>query len=133
MERRRAIRRVPQPDEPIARVRLRTGRELAVLDVSNAGMCVEGSTRLLPGTHLDVHVVTRDGRMLVRSRVARCHVSALQADVVTYRGALAFERSVDTSGYHVLHASVAMLAGTGVPYPGTLHAAAAAQDEQLSA
>ena len=64
-------------------MRLRTGRELAVVDVSNTGLLVEGSVRLLPGTHVDVHVITSEGRVLVRSRVARCFVAALQADVVS--------------------------------------------------
>ena len=100
MERRRTTRRTPLPDEPISRVRLRTGRELSVVNVSNTGVLVEGSVRLLPGTHVDVHVITSDGRVLVRSRVARCFVAALQADAVSYRGALAFERPLDT-GYVV--------------------------------
>ena len=89
--------------EPLTGVRLRTGRELAVVDVSNTGMLVEGCARLLPGTHLDVHVTTLAGRVLVRSRVVRAHVAALQADVICYRGALAFDRSIDTRarGYDV--------------------------------
>jgi hypothetical protein len=96
MERRRACRRLPAPDEPLSRVRLRTGSVLRVIDVSDAGLLVEG-TRLLPGTHVDVHVVTTAGRVLVRSRVVRAHVAALQGNLVVYRGALAFERTVDTT------------------------------------
>ena len=46
-------------------MRLRAGRELVVIDLSNGGALVEGATRLLPGTHVDVHVITRDGRTLV--------------------------------------------------------------------
>jgi len=96
MERRRAPRRDPGAGEPLARVRLRAGRELRVIDVSNSGALVEGEARLLPGTHVDVHVVTRDGRVLVRSRVVRAYVCCVVADSVRYRGALAFERAVDT-------------------------------------
>jgi hypothetical protein len=117
MDRPRALRRVPQPDEPLSRVRLRTGREMAVVDVSASGVLVEGSARLLPGTHVDVHVVTRDGRVLVRSRVTRCHVVALRADAVTYRGALVFERQVDTSGYSVSDATQAILVAARAAYP----------------
>jgi hypothetical protein len=98
-ERRRACRRVPQPDETVARVRLRTGRELGVVNISTCGVLVEGGTRLLPGTHADVHVVTRHGRMLVRTRVTRSFVWQLEADAVCYRAALAFETSVDTEAY----------------------------------
>jgi len=88
---------------------MRTGRELAVVNVSNTGALVESATRLLPGTHVDVHVVTTDGRVLIRSRVTRAHVSALSADSVSYRGALTFERAVETaaSGYRLPESSAA--------------------------
>jgi hypothetical protein len=96
-ERRRAERRTPDPQEPLARVRLRGGRELDVVDLSAAGVLVDGAARLHPGTHVDVHVITRDGRVLVRSRVVRAFVSHLQAGAVRYSGALMFERTIDTS------------------------------------
>jgi hypothetical protein len=107
MERRRAVRRAPESDEPICRVRFRAGRELDVIDVSNAGALVEGVARLLPGTHVDVHIIAADGRTLVRSRVVRAYVSHVEAEVIRYRGALAFERSVDTTA-------------AGYPLPGVL-------------
>jgi hypothetical protein len=97
MERRKASRRVPTSDEPLCRVRLRAGRELDVIDLSDVGILVEGCARLLPGTHVDVHVITSDGRTLVRSRVVRAFVHRLAADAIRYRGALAFERAIDTS------------------------------------
>jgi hypothetical protein len=90
------MRREPAPEEPMSRVRLRTGCEFSVVNVSNAGLLVEGAARLLPGTHVDVHVETRDGGVLVRSRVTRAYVARLEADLVRYRGALAFDRFVDT-------------------------------------
>jgi hypothetical protein len=96
-ERRHAPRRVPEPQESLARVRLRAGRELAVLNISDGGVLVEGPARLHPGAHVDVHVVTREGRVLVRSRVVRAFVSHLEADLVRYRGTLAFERTIDTT------------------------------------
>jgi hypothetical protein len=113
------MRRVPLREEPLSRVRLRTGREMSVVDVSNTGVLVEGHVRLLPGTHIDVHVVTRAGRQLVRSRVARCFVAALQPDAVWYRGALAFDRHVDTApnGYAFPDASSPGLAAEGHDYP----------------
>jgi hypothetical protein len=119
MEYRAATRRVPIPDEPLSRIRLRTGREMSVLDVGNGGVLVEGHVRLLPGTHVDVHVVTRAGRVLVRSRVVRCWVATLHSDAVSYRGALAFDRVVDTAapGYAFPDGLPAGGAAAGSDYP----------------
>jgi hypothetical protein len=118
-ERRRAPRRVPQPGDALARVRLRTGRELAVVDISACGVLVEGSTRLVPGTHAEVHVVTRHGRTLVRTRVVRAFVSHLDADAVCYRSALAFETNVDTEtdGYPLPGKTPVFEGGAGNAYP----------------
>ena len=43
-----------------------------------------------------MHVLTCNGRVLVRSRIVRAQVCALQADAIWYQGALAFERLIDT-------------------------------------
>src|SRR5688572_31460819 len=95
-ERRRAARRTPQPVEAMSLVRLRTGRELGVVNISGHGVLLEGLTRLLPNTHTDIHIVTRHGRVLVRTRVVRALVWRLERDLVCYRTALAFETAVDT-------------------------------------
>jgi hypothetical protein len=96
LDRRRALRRIPQPDESLSRAKLRTGRELTVINISSSGALVEGLTRLLPGTRADVHLVTRHGRVLVRTRIVRSLVWRLAPDVVCYRSALAFDTAVDT-------------------------------------
>lgn len=125
-ERRRAVRRAPQSDEALSRVRLRTGRELLVVDISTIGALVESHTRLLPGTHTDVHVMTRHGRVLVRTRVIRAHIWRLERDIVCYRAALAFETAVDTdagpalsesNGYAVPAAIPGNDEGRGIGYP----------------
>jgi hypothetical protein len=136
MERRRVPRREPAVDEPLSRVRLRTGRELGVIDVSNGGVCVEGAARLLPGTHLDVHVTTCEGRVLVRSRVVRAYVSALQPDAICYRGALAFDRLVDTSnaaGYGIPSLVPANRLAPGNDYPAADATRATAIEQRLTA
>ena len=97
-ERRRAARRVPHPLGPLSRVRVRAGRELTVVNISSGGVLVEGEARLLPGTHLEVHVVIVTGRTLVRSRVLRAYVADLSSDRVIYRAALGFEQNVDVNG-----------------------------------
>lgn len=92
VDRRRAARRVPHATEPTSKLRLRTGRELEVVNIGPAGVLVEATARLLPGTWVDVHVITIDGRELVRSRVVRAWVCHVSADAILYRGALAFDR-----------------------------------------
>jgi hypothetical protein len=124
---------VPQADEPIAQVRLRAGRALVVLDVSNGGALVEGLARLLPGTHVDVHVVTPSGRVLVRSRIARASVSMLAVDAVTYRGALIFDRGIDTHGYAIPQVAPAALVAEGIEYPHDAADATARSAESLLA
>lgn len=101
-DRRRTPRRVPHASDPLARLRLRTGRELSVVNVAAGGALVEGEGRLLPGTHVDVHVTTPDGRLLVRSRVVRAFVSQLRGDRIVYRGGLAFEQQVKLGDGYVL-------------------------------
>ena len=119
IERRRSVRRVPGEDEPLSRVRMRAGSQLAVLDLSNAGALLEGASRFLPGTHIDVHIITAEGRMLVRSRIVRAYVSHVEADRMRYRGAVAFDRQVDTAaaGYAVPEALAAVAAEQGSVYP----------------
>jgi hypothetical protein len=127
-------RRVPVSGEPLSRMRLRTGRELDVINVSNGGALVEGTARLLPGTHVDVHVVTRDGRVLVRSRVVRAYVSYLTGELVRYRGALAFERQVDTAaGYDFPACAPTSSAILGSDYPSELAAGSPRGDARLTA
>jgi hypothetical protein len=120
-ERRSAERRVPEGIEPLARLRLRTGSELSVVNLSNIGALVEGSARLLPGRHLDVHVVTSAGRVLVRCRVVRSFVCRIGFDVMYYRSALAFERNIDTASagqqVPVIDAACGKLASSD--YPGS--------------
>jgi hypothetical protein len=118
-DRRHANRRAPGSDETLSRVRLRTGRELSVVNISPVGALVEGTTRLLPGTHVDVHIVTRHGRVLVRTRVVRAHVWRLEMDLVCYQTALAFDRRIDTDveGYTVPAETPVTEGGAGSSYP----------------
>lgn len=83
------------PEEPLAHAKLRTGGQLIVLDASSWGALTETTERLLPGRRLDVHVMTSDGRVLVRGRVARAYVCHLQPDAIHFRAALAFEQPID--------------------------------------
>jgi len=119
MERRRALRRLVAAGEPLATARLRTGGQLRLLDACSWGALAETTERLLPGRQLDVHVVSAQGRMLVRSRVARAFVARLEADAIHYHAALSFDRALDVraDGYVM----PAVLAGgerdAGTRYP----------------
>ncbi len=119
MERRLGTRRASGSDDGVSRLRLRTGRELLVLNVSSSGVLAEGGIRLLPGTHVDVHLLTSTGRVLVRSRVARCYVAVLKPDAVRYRAALAFDRhiAIASFGYDIPIESQHDRAPTGLRYP----------------
>jgi hypothetical protein len=79
----------------------------------------ESTERLLPGRHLDVHVISVGGRVLVRSRVARTFVSRLEADAVYYRAALAFDRAIEVhaDGYVVPLAPLPAEIAPGSAYP----------------
>src|SRR5262245_66200015 len=101
MERRRATRRSVAADEPLGQARLRTGGKLRVIEASSWGALVETTERLLPGRHLDVHIVGAEGRMLVRCRVACAFVVKVEPGAVHYQVAFCFDRAVDVraAGY----------------------------------
>jgi hypothetical protein len=106
---------------------------MTVVDVSDHGALLEGGARLLPGTHVDVHIVTRHGRVLVRSRIVRAFVSHVQRDAVRYRGALAFECRVDTSRheYSVPTPIGGFTETSGIDYPAVAGAQEGRVDETL--
>ena len=93
-ERRRASRWTPLAGGPLSWVRLRTGRELIVIDIAVAGVLVEGGARLLPGSWLEVHLATGEGRLLVKGRVVRSHVWRVESNRIWYRSGLAFVEHV---------------------------------------
>jgi hypothetical protein len=134
IDRRRAVRRTPTSDEPVSQIRLRAGRQLSVIDVSDTGLLAEGDMRLLPGTHVDVHLVTPDGRLLIRSRVVRAFVCYVSAARIDYRGALAFDRTVPTAsiGYPIPEAVDGRAGGQGNPYPDPATSPPAAPDDASS-
>src|SRR4030095_9631707 len=119
VERRGDERRKPDADDPLARNRTRAGAELGVADISPTGALVEGTVRLAPGARVDIHLVTRHGRVLVRTRVVRAYVSELRADRVRYRGALRFDQAVDTTvyGYSMPGSLEAPQQSPGTAYP----------------
>lgn len=134
-DRRRSPRRTPASDEPLSQVRLRAGRQLRVIDVSDTGLLAEGEMRLLPGTHVDVHLVTTEGRVLIRSRVVRALVWRVCRDRIDYRGAIVFERSVSTGavGYPIPGVPGSSNGPSGKPYPDPLMNVSGSKAETSSA
>jgi hypothetical protein len=90
-----------------------------VVNVSDVGLLAEGEMRLLPGTHVEVHLMTADGRLLIRSRVVRAFVCQVSAGQIRYRGAVAFDRVVQTTfaGYAIPGAAGGPAAPPGSTYP----------------
>ena len=66
-----------------------------MIDLSSGGLLIEGNWRALPNTHLDVHLVTAHGRVLVRCRVVRAYVCDVSATLVRYRAGLSFDHPVE--------------------------------------
>ena len=90
---RRATRRLEAFEEHrIVSVCVRPGHTARVIDVSAAGVLLETSHRLLPGTNVEVQVETGSERTSVRGRVLRCAVVRVRPTWVCYRGAIAFDR-----------------------------------------
>ena len=119
MDRRRSARRVPDPDEPLARVRVRSGVGLCVLNVSSTGVLVRSTHRLTPGTRVGLHVLTRVGRELVIGQVVRCRVSSLSHDEIGYDSAVALDGTIDATslGYGLPGGVLSDRDAPGTSYP----------------
>jgi hypothetical protein len=77
------------------RARARPGHRLIVIDISSRGALVEAGRPLRPGSHLEVQLERDTHTVMIRARVVRCVVAALDANGVTYRAALAFSESCE--------------------------------------
>lgn len=95
VERRRSTR---WPVEAIrwTSVRLRPGREAALINLCERGALVEGSARLHPGAHVVLHLVGPAPSSSIKGTIVRCHVSSLCGRAgIRYRGAISFDTAVD--------------------------------------
>ena len=113
------MRRTVASDEPLGHARLRTGGRLQVVEASSWGALVETTERLLPGRHLDIHIVSAESRVLIRCRIARAFVVKVEPGAVHYRVAFSFDHAVDVrpSGYAVPSPLLASETDRGMPYP----------------
>jgi hypothetical protein len=94
-ERRRSVRKGGCKLRRDLTARLRSGQELALLNLSPGGALVEGSFRALPGTTVELQLLAPGWRGLATARVLRCHVAAVHPSRgVCYRAALAFSQGL---------------------------------------
>ena len=104
-ERRRAPRHHDVKAHGIVSARVRPGHQAELIDVSAGGVLLETSHRLLPGSHVELHVETQSRRDNIRGRVLRCAVVGVRASGVSYRGAIGFDRHlpwfIEPDGYVV--------------------------------
>ena len=82
-----------------AKVTMRPGWPLMLVDISASGALVEGARPLRPGSRVHLQIVVGDQRWGIPAHVLRCAVCTVDADDgVTYRGALKFDHRCDLFG-----------------------------------
>ena len=91
-ERRRERRLTGVEDHGVLSTRVAAGHDAQLVDVSAGGALVETTTRLLPGSRVEIRMTTKHRRIAIKGEVMRCCVQRLQP--VVYRGALRFERPI---------------------------------------
>ena len=70
------------------RIRLRLGHEVSVINLSRDGILIEGAARLRPGYRVELQMDTSSNYL--HALIARCEVSMLDENGVTYRAGLTF-------------------------------------------
>jgi hypothetical protein len=78
---------------------LRPGVTVTLINISTCGALFESAARLRPGLRTELQLAGGGMRRIVRGRLDRCHVAAL--DPLCYRGVMVFEElleldSIDT-------------------------------------
>ncbi len=100
------------PADAVARVTLRPGCVVAVIDWSTGGALVQCATPLRPGARVHLRVVLPHRTVCVAAQVLRCTVWSLEPPgSVTYRGAVRFEESCDLAAETLVEDDAA--AGSG--------------------
>jgi hypothetical protein len=75
--------------------RIRPGRDVVVVNLSDGGVLVEGCWRLRPGGRVELIVHVADCDRVITGHVVRCYVHALpRREAVRYRTAIRFELAV---------------------------------------
>jgi PilZ domain len=86
----------PDSVRGITGVRLSPGEVVTLVNISISGILVEGKTRFVPGTRLNVIFEGPDAPAAVKGRVVRCQVSAIGGGgSLQYQSAIAFEANIE--------------------------------------
>lgn len=72
---------------------LRPGQSITVINISSSAALVESGAQMRPGAHAEVQLSCGTVRTLVRGRIDRCCVAAL--DPLIYRGVILFDQPLD--------------------------------------
>jgi len=91
VERRAAPRFHATCEQGGLRARLRSGHEVALINISAGGALLESAHRLLPGARAELQVVTPSTRFEFTGRILRAEVCALASSTMRYRGAFQFD------------------------------------------
>jgi hypothetical protein len=91
---RRSAPRLSRGCHGIELARIRPGRLALVIDASAGGVLLETSTRLAPGTRVELQLHRRDSRVSIGGQVLRCAVAAIGPASICYHGAIQFEQVV---------------------------------------
>jgi hypothetical protein len=96
-EERRAELRVPAATLIDVRSRLIGGSDFALLNYTSTGLYGQSPSRLLVGARVSVRLATATLDAVVRGRVVRSSLTAVQDGVPSYEVAVSLEQSVDWS------------------------------------
>jgi CheY-like chemotaxis protein len=93
---RRRARRRPATEVPgLWAVRLPLGPEAKIVDISTTGVLVETSSKITPGSTLDLQVLGQNVNVRVPARMVRSEVASVDRLGVKYRAAAAFSHELD--------------------------------------
>jgi hypothetical protein len=86
----------PDSVSGITGVRLSPGDAVTLVNISASGILVEGKTRFVPGTRLNVIFEGPSAPGAVKGRVVRCQVSAIGGGgTLQYQSAITFEANIE--------------------------------------
>lgn len=99
-DRRRARRRTAAELPWLWTVKLPSGAEAKLVDISSSGVLIETTSKITPGSTFDLQVLGQNTNVRVPARMVRSEVGSVDRLGVRYRAAAAFARDLDIRGLH---------------------------------